>query len=200
MPCVIYYHNWYNTTAPPTSPQDFRIAEHLTVYGNDSVTVSLQWLHSQIATSYTVTLRPPTTSGASHVVTNSSLYTLDALSYRISYEVELVGIDCAGQSSPAVIDNLIFSTLHDIMTLSLANSLYAAYSMHTVNCLAPSAASGVVIDPYSNTTEGTMIYYNCDFEQCLLPNERLIAVCGSDGRWSPDPANHICNRSNYGIL
>ena len=44
--------------------------------------------------------------------------------------------------------------------------------LHTVNCSAPSAASGVVTEPYSSTTVGVVIHYNCDELQWSL----LISV------------------------
>ena len=46
------------------------------------------------------------------------------------------------------------------------------------------------IDPYQNTTEGAEISFMCNPE--FVPAGRMTAVCGADGRWSPDPANHRC--------
>ena len=67
--------------------------------------------------------------------------------------------------------------------------------LHTVNCSAPSAASGVVIEPYSNTTEGAVIYYNCDRSQGLCGNGRSSSVCLRSGLWTPDPNKLVCTQS-----
>ena len=62
-----------------------------------------------------------------------------------------------------------------------------------VNCSAPSAASGVIIEPYSNTTEGAIIYYNCVMG--YGPQERIMAMCTDGGIWSPNPINKVCQTS-----
>ena len=46
------------------------------------------------------------------------------------------------------------------------------------------------IDPYQNTTEGAEIFFRCN--PGFVPTERMTAVCGADGRWNPDPADHRC--------
>ena len=35
-----------------------------------------------------------------------------------------------------------------------------------------------------------VIAYQC--EEGLVPEGRVEAMCGVDGRWSPDPAQHMC--------
>lgn len=59
----------------------------------------------------------------------------------------------------------------------------------------PSVANDVVIDPYTETTEGTEIYFHCD--RGFYPNDMKKAVCSRDRIWTPDPLNHMCFR---GIL
>ena len=46
------------------------------------------------------------------------------------------------------------------------------------------------IEPYQNTTEGAEIFFKCN--PGFVPTGRMRAVCGADGRWSPDPAGHRC--------
>ena len=36
-----------------------------------------------------------------------------------------------------------------------------------------------------------VIAYQCEEE--FVPEERVEAMCGVDGRWSPDPTQHMCN-------
>ena len=54
------------------------------------------------------------------------------------------------------------------------------------------------IDPYQNTTEGAEISFRCN--AMFVPTERMTAVCGADGRWSPDPADHRCTCEYHIIL
>ena len=36
-----------------------------------------------------------------------------------------------------------------------------------------------------------VVAYQCEEE--LVPEGRVEAMCGVDGRWSPDPTQHMCN-------
>ena len=36
-----------------------------------------------------------------------------------------------------------------------------------------------------------VIAYQC--EEGLVPKESVEAMCGDDGRWSPDPTQHMCS-------
>ena len=36
-----------------------------------------------------------------------------------------------------------------------------------------------------------VIAYQC--EEGLVPKENVEAMCGDDGRWSPDPTQHMCS-------
>ena len=46
------------------------------------------------------------------------------------------------------------------------------------------------IDPYHNTTEGAEIFFRCN--PGFVPAGGMRAVCGTDGRWNPDPATLVC--------
>ena len=52
-------------------------------------------------------------------------------------------------------------------------------------CGATSFASGVIVEPFSSTTVGSEIHYQC--ETGVLTEERMTLLCREDGRWSPDP-------------
>ena len=52
-------------------------------------------------------------------------------------------------------------------------------------CGAPSFSSGVAVQPFSSTTVGSEIVYQC--LPGFLPEGRMTSVCGEDGRWNPDP-------------
>ena len=46
------------------------------------------------------------------------------------------------------------------------------------------------IVPYQNTTEGAEIFFKCN--AMFVPSEKMTAVCGTDQRWDPDPADLTC--------
>lgn len=51
------------------------------------------------------------------------------------------------------------------------------------NCSAPVITNpGVIVEPYNSTTEGSVVYLNCD--SGFAPSERRMAVCQSNGQWS----------------
>ena len=56
-----------------------------------------------------------------------------------------------------------------------------------VDCGAPFAASGVIIDPFNNTKFGALITFHCEES-----NNSMTAVCGSDGEWFPNPEQMAC--------
>ena len=70
-------------------------------------------------------------------------------------------------------------------------NFYHYYNFLVVNCSAPSAANGMVIEPYSSTTEGATIYYKCEKDRGHLVNDSLkVSVCEKNGKWSPDPGDN----------
>ena len=40
------------------------------------------------------------------------------------------------------------------------------------------------------------IIFHC--EEGLIPNTTIVAICGSTGVWSPNPANHLCVNQSSG--
>ena len=71
------------------------------------------------------------------------------------------------------------------------NSNITTISFTLVQCFPPSAANGVLILPYTATTEGSVIELKC--EEGLVPEESIMAVCGNDRRWYPDPTTLNCS-------
>ena len=64
------------------------------------------------------------------------------------------------------------------------------YVFPSVDCSSPVTANGVVVEPYTSTTEGSVIHYQCG--EAFVPNTRVEARCRREGRWSPDPQQHNC--------
>ena len=59
-----------------------------------------------------------------------------------------------------------------------------------VNCSGPTFPANGSIEAYHNTTEGAEIFFRCN--PGFVPAGRMRAVCGADGRWNPDPGDHVC--------
>ena len=70
--------------------------------------------------------------------------------------------------------------------------------MYTVDCGVPAPAPMVIIDPYVNTTGGSLITYHCD--DGLIPNNTITAICQSDGQWNPSPDRHTCRPPSAGAV
>ncbi len=60
-----------------------------------------------------------------------------------------------------------------------------------MNCSDPSPVAGVTFSPFSDTTEGANISFNC--EPGLEPQSEEVSVCSSNSSWVPDPAHRICS-------
>ena len=43
---------------------------------------------------------------------------------------------------------------------------------------------------YNSTTPGAQLVFSC--KTGWSPREQITAQCTTEGRWSPDPADHIC--------
>ena len=65
------------------------------------------------------------------------------------------------------------------------------------DCGDPAPANNVVIGSYSSTLAGSSVTFQC--ADGLVPSGVETAVCGNDGRWTPDPANHACSSSSTGV-
>ena len=64
-------------------------------------------------------------------------------------------------------------------------------SFFTANCDPPTVpTNGSIYGAYQNTTEGTVIVFGC--KSGFVPAGNTTAVCASDGRWIPDPADLVC--------
>ena len=59
----------------------------------------------------------------------------------------------------------------------------------SVNCGPPVAPRNGSLESYTNTTEGSEVFYSCD--QGLVPEGRMRAVCTRNG-WSPNPDDLRC--------
>ena len=56
-----------------------------------------------------------------------------------------------------------------------------------VDCGAPVAASGVIIDPFNNTKFGALITFRCQEEEMLI-----TSLCSNNGEWIPNLNSFEC--------
>ena len=157
------YVQYINTVSPPPTPQQLNISD----YYNDTntSTVNIQWENMERSATYLINTSlyyPP----AQSLLTSDSTAINITLSYNIEYRVTVQAGNCRG------------------------NSNITAISFTLVQCFPPSAAKGVSISPYTATTEGSVIVLKC--EEGLVPEESIMAVCGNDRRWYPDPTTLNC--------
>ena len=61
-----------------------------------------------------------------------------------------------------------------------------------VDCDAPLASSGVVTDPFSDTTFGALITFHCEGSK-----KSMTSMCGSNGEWDPDPNTLHCGNGRH---
>ena len=64
----------------------------------------------------------------------------------------------------------------------------------SVNCDPPVSPQRGSLENYTNTTEGSEVFYSCD--QGLVPEGRMRTVCTRNG-WSPNPAELSCSVGMY---
>ena len=152
--------------SPPPTPQQLNISD----YYNDTntSTVTIQWENMERPATYLIDISntsldsPP----AQSLLTTDSTAIKITLSYNIEYKVTVQAVNCKG------------------------NSNNTAISFTLIQCFPPSAADGVSISPYTATTEGSVIVLKC--EEDLVPEESIMAVCGKDRMWYPDPTTLNC--------
>ena len=64
-----------------------------------------------------------------------------------------------------------------------------------VSCGTPSFAGRTNVEAFNSTTVGSEIVYQC--QSGFLPEGRMTAVCGEDGRWNPHPDTLMCQGKFY---
>ena len=62
-------------------------------------------------------------------------------------------------------------------------------TLSVVDCGQPGAPQHGSLESYTNTTEGSEVFYSCD--PGLVPVGRMRAACTRNG-WSPNPADLSC--------
>ena len=75
----------------------------------------------------------------------------------------------------------------------LINGPEVPWDVFAVDCGSPGDPRNGSLESYTNTTEGSEVFYSCN--PGLVPEGRMRAVCTSNG-WSPNPAGLSCSSSS----
>ena len=62
-----------------------------------------------------------------------------------------------------------------------------------IGCEEPTLASGVIVEPYTTTIVGSVIFYQCQ-QSWFFPSS-ASSMCEANGIWSPDPSQVVCRPS-----
>ena len=102
-----------------------------------------------------------------------------------SLEPDTAQLECPAGTNKTIYNQIMSERIYD----SLVN---------TTDCGPPAPAANVVLEPPApNTTVGSTFSFRC--AEALFPNTTHEAVCGADGQWRPDPANHNCVNGSAGL-
>ena len=63
--------------------------------------------------------------------------------------------------------------------------------LHAADCGAPPPPVSGSVHPHTNTTEGSVVVFQCD--PGFVPEGEMTAVCGRDGQWTPNPGGVTCS-------
>ena len=74
------------------------------------------------------------------------------------------------------------------------NLLWTCVFFTSVDCGPPVTPLNGSLESYTNTTEGSEVFYSCN--QGLVPEGRMRAVCTRNG-WSPNPAAICCTEGMH---
>ena len=67
----------------------------------------------------------------------------------------------------------------------------------SVECGLPGVPRNGSLESYTDTREGSEVFYRCDPGR--VPEGRMRAVCTGNG-WNPNPADLSCTKSRYKYL
>ena len=73
----------------------------------------------------------------------------------------------------------------------LITSCCSCHFNPTADCGAPAPPMNGSMQSYTNTTEGSVVVFQCD--SGFVPEGEITAVCGRDSRWTPDPGDVTCS-------
>ena len=66
-----------------------------------------------------------------------------------------------------------------------------SYFNPTADCGAPPPPVNGSVQPHTNTTEGSVVVFQCD--PGFVPEGVMTTVCANDGQWTPNPGSVTCS-------
>ena len=66
------------------------------------------------------------------------------------------------------------------------------FCVYLANCSAPILNTGVIAEPYNDTVEGAVVYFDCI--RGFPSSEQRMAVCQHSGHWSPKTSSKHHNQ------
>ncbi len=156
---------------------------------SESASVTIEWDPSsqrENPLNYTITTTPDLISGPPPVTTSTS--TTITINYNTDYTITITASNCVGSGIPSDVLSVHIGMYYSSLSLL---GLSSCLLIIIVNCSDPSPVVGVTFNPFSDTTEGATISFNC--EPGLVAERDDVSVCSSNGSWVPNPAHRICS-------
>ena len=70
--------------------------------------------------------------------------------------------------------------------------MITSYCFNSIaDCGVPPPPVDGSVQPYTNTTEGSVVVFQCD--PGFVPEGEMTTVCGRDGQWTPNPGGITCS-------
>ena len=134
-----------------------------------------------VSVEYTIIITDLSTSIITNTSTTNTTFTT-SLQFHVSHLITLYTSTCSHTLiSDNFTTNITISKLHILAPTT--DNIGVNFSGY---CLPPPVVSGVEVITIG---EGVIVY-QC--KEVSVPEGRVEAMCGDDGRWSPDPTQHMC--------
>ena len=152
----------FPTAYPPPTPENFTVVSSLN-HTSYSV-ISFQWKAiTRSNVEFVITTAILGQSGSTKQTQSSNIDI--TLQYNMVYLIVLQASNCVGRSGET------------------------ALRLKFVQCKKPTSPTGVIISPYSSTSEGSVITYQC--KEGSMPNKSQ-STCSENSQWKPDPMTMRC--------
>ncbi len=154
---------------------------------SESASVAIEWdppSQGGSQLNYIITTTPDLISSPPPVTTSTS--TTITINYNTDYTITITASNlCAGNGITSDVLSVHIGTFINF------TEAFTFLNNTVVNCSDPSPVAGVTFSPFSDTTEGANISFNC--VPGLEPQREDISQCFSNGSWVPDPTHRTCS-------
>ncbi len=178
-------------TEPPSSPSALIVTSQQNLVRFSIIT--LNWdppsFTGGVSVMYILTISLTPLSGSPVTVETTSAQI--TISYNTPYNVSIRAVNCAGMSNASMLFTTLSTGQQALMCHLICRVLFnlPLFSIHAVSCPSSlSTAIGVVNvqTPSVPTVDSTLTF------TCSGSDQIRTSICGSDGRWNPNPENFVC--------